>query len=161
MPNVSVASQMPSCNKCMTHPNTVVSKPGLQLYLCLYKWAACVNTLPLQTMPWDHFSESFQQSYVWETGNNAKRRDDENRRQCHHTSMTGERGSRLREGLNFNAGARANQIPWCQEICWRSQESATTWPVAFIITSNETSSAESPGVLSCTWVCIHPGKNQA
>jgi len=39
--------------------NTVRSKPGLQLYLRSYKWAAYAHTLPLQTMPLDHISESF------------------------------------------------------------------------------------------------------
>lgn len=39
-------------------PNTVVSKPSFQHYLCLYKWAAYVNTVPLQMVLWDHISES-------------------------------------------------------------------------------------------------------
>lgn len=38
--------------------NTVVSKHILQYYLHLYKWAAYVNMVPLQMLPWDHNSES-------------------------------------------------------------------------------------------------------
>lgn len=53
-------------------------------------------------------------------------------------------GSRWGEGLNWGAGARANLIPWYQEIWWRSGDTATAQPVSFIITSNETTSAESP-----------------
>lgn len=53
-------------------------------------------------------------------------------------------GSRWGEGLNWGAGARANPIPWYQEIRWRSGDTATARLVSFIITSNETTSAESP-----------------
>lgn len=64
--------------------NTAVSKPGLQLYMRLYKWAVYVNTLPLQTMTSDHISESFHSAACEETRNNEKRGDDERRRQRHH-----------------------------------------------------------------------------
>lgn len=76
----------------------------------------------------------------WETGWGGQRT------QAITPSPTGAAGwgPGLREGLNRSTGARANPIPWCQEIRWRSWDRAAARPVAFIMANNETASADSP-----------------
>lgn len=90
--------------------------------------------------------------------NNEKGGHSENRRQCHQAQGRWV-GIYIERGANWNAGARANWNPWCQETLKKSRycspagriRNCKQWHNQFWVTQ----------CLSCTWVCFLPGKNQA